>query len=162
MEAVATNGTAFAEPAPDATPDLSVMGVAPGAVAAVWSHIQPMIEASRKAVPAMVAARESPEDIRAKAESGFYQIWMIYEGHDLVAVAVSSVERYTRITACVVQYLAGRAVDEWLDVWVDEIRDWAKANDCQQIECRGRLGWGKKLKPLGAVTAGAAYVMEIE
>lgn len=146
----------------DATPKLSVTGVVSGAVAAIWPHVLPMIEAARAAVPDMISMREWPEDIKAKAESGIYQIWLIYDGSDLAAVAVSSVEQYARVKACVVQYTAGRGVDEWLGVWIHEIREWAIENNCDQIECRGRHGWGKKLKPFGAEIAGCAYVMGVE
>lgn len=148
--------------APGSPSDLSVMGVVPGAVAAVWPRILPMIETARASVPAMVADREWPEDIKAKAEDGFYVIWMIYDGAALAAVAVSSIDTYARAKCCTIQYLAGRDLGDWLGAWTDEISDWAKTAGCTQIEARGRLGWGRKLTPLGAEVAGAAYVMEID
>jgi len=161
MTAVETAIAEQANNAPDVTPELSVTGVVPGAVAAIWPHVLPMIETAREAMPDMVSEREWPEDIKQRAEEGRYQIFLIYEGADLAAIAVTSIEAYARVKCCTINYMAGRDLSEWIEVWAKEIKQWAVNAGCTQIEARGRWGWGKKLKPLGGEIAGAAYVMEL-
>lgn len=145
-------------PAPETAPDHEILGVAPGAVGAVWPHVLPFIERSRAAVPAMVAARELAEDIRARAERGVYHVWAVYRDQALIGAFVTSLDSYARLRVCTIQYLAGHDMDAWIDLLDATVCEWAAINGCAQVELRGRPGWGRKVERLGGVVTGIACV----
>jgi hypothetical protein len=161
VQAVQSIAADPAEAAAEDKVECDILGLSPAAAPAVWPYIAPFIQRARESVPAMVAARELLDDIREKAERGVYQLWTVYRGQSLIGAFATSLDTYSRMRVCTIQYLGGHDLDDWIDHLDATVCQWAAINDCQQVEFRGRSGWRKKVDRLGGVMTGIACVKEV-
>lgn len=139
----------------------SVHPVASSVASSVWDLVLPFIERAREACPDYIACRELAPDILRKIEGRKYQLWLIHADGQIVAVSVTSVEKMSQGSVCVVQYQSGVDLDGWLDVFKDSITGWARENGCTQMQLVGRKGWERKLLSRGLKKAFTIYVAEL-
>lgn len=119
----------------------SVVGVPANRILAVWKHVWPVI---KSAVIQNGGYEEG--DVLKLLTSRQGQLWLsITEDNDIEAAMVTMIEVYPRMKACLLLFLAGRDVENWLPYW-DQFEDWARAQGCNEIRFIGRKGWAK-IKP---------------
>ena len=85
------------------------------------------------------------EYIKAAAQRGVAQIWVIHRAKHIEAVLVTETAFYGGRRTLVLRWLAGVEVEEWLDL-LSYVEDWAYANQYERIEVWGRKGWEKVLR----------------
>lgn len=79
------------------------------------------------------------------------QLWIVHElGHEdePIAVVVTEIGAFPRLTVCRVVITAGKGMQEWVHC-LGTIEAWAKAHDCDKLETYCRPGIRKVMKPHG-------------
>jgi hypothetical protein len=87
-------------------------------------------------------------DIKYLLELGEYVLWLVKEPHtnEIVAVITLDFAYYIKHKIGRVVTCAGYRMNEWLDQFLEEAEEWARANGCSHMDMYGRKGWKKVLK----------------
>lgn len=86
----------------------------------------------------------SEAEIKQKALDCKAQVWCATRGEDVIAVAVTTVEK-TDVNKFVLVWLcAGESMGEWLYA-IEAIEAWARSIACSEVRVYGREGWQRAL-----------------
>lgn len=87
------------------------------------------------------------------AMAGSSQIWLIVnrETREFRAAAVTELRPYAGNPMINVSLIGGLDMALWLNIFITELKAYAKHNGAKGIEFLGRPGWLKALKPYGFV-----------
>lgn len=101
--------------------------------------------------------RFTPESVRQACEAGKWQLWLAFDyeaakkdpgnfGKHVDVVTVTSLSQYpTGLKIAEILLIAGRGKsEEWLHN-IDNLKDWAAAEDCDRLQFIGRQGWRRML-----------------
>ena len=86
-------------------------------------------------------------DVFAECSQAKMQLWIVYdeERDDLpVAAVVTSLPETIRQRRCVICYLGGSGIMDWVR-FLSEIEAWAKEKGCVSVDILGRPGWERML-----------------
>lgn len=82
------------------------------------------------------------QDIKEFIRNRSMQLWVWYEGDEIVACLVSTIIVFPRRKVCSLPFIGGRAMRKWLTSEVEEIvAQWAREQGCSQFEGYCRDGW---------------------
>ena len=70
------------------------------------------------------------------------------DSRQIVALVITEIVAYPRITVCKLLACTGKDAQSWLDL-LAPIEAWAKSRGCGVMEPICRPGWERRLKPLG-------------
>jgi len=130
----------------------TLLKVTPPQLDVVWGRVLPTLVEVCERHP----DQYTPDSLRARFETGDYQLWLITEDSDLLALFVTQIYvsdagvliATIRICAAVNDTPAA----EWIGL-LSEVEDWAKAQGCVRLWMEARRGWLRSLRPAG-YTAG--------
>lgn len=90
-----------------------------------------------------------PKQIIDGLPSGRYQMWLVSNDNEIVAVAVTEVVSYPARSALRIVALSGTGFDNWGLVLSELLESFARCVNAKHIEAIGRRGLERLLKPLG-------------
>lgn len=113
-------------------------------IARRWGEIEPVLERATTRTDGCFEAI----DVLGLAMSGSLLVWLIEDGVELIAVAVTEVRQYPRKRVCDIPFIAAaRHHQHRLAEWIIPLRDRLKAHaekfGCQQLRALGRPGWAR-------------------
>jgi hypothetical protein len=85
------------------------------------------------------------------AMAGSSQVWLVVnrDTKEFKAAALTNKRPYVGDSYINVSLIGGIDMAEWLDVFISDLKAYAKHNQCVGIEFLGRRGWVKTLKKYG-------------
>ena len=120
------------------TPEIAVM---------LWQDFREHLELAVATHPGERPA--DMEEVRESVKKGQALVLQIYDGMDLLAVAVVEKVEMRDGRCLYVRYLGGERMDEWLDELHARLEEVARVYSCRWIGLTGRMGWKKALAKLG-------------
>lgn len=85
------------------------------------------------------------KDITDEIQEGSKQIWMHSTDEAFNATVITQIIEHPRKKTCEVVCLGGEEAEKFLDE-IKVIEEWAKLNNCDDIQVIGRRGWARALK----------------
>jgi len=111
----------------------------------IWDGVKKMLEKSCK----RSNGRITTDDIFYEAINNTKTIWIIYENNEFNIKGVLVTEFYNYPTGkrmLSLEHVTGENMDEWVDMGLDALKDYATKNQCEGIESIGRTGFWNWLK----------------
>lgn len=106
-----------------------------------WHWVEPLLA---KAVDRMDSGM-SIEDILTRIQTRHMQLWVVPEE----MAAVTTIQNHPQFRVCIIAYMGGEGMKEWLGEFLEVVGDWASQNGCKYLEGWGRPGWEKATKEFG-------------
>ncbi len=94
-------------------------------------------------------SRETIDGLYLKIKSGESRLWCISLDGIVLGAASTEVNQYTSCRALHVSFVGGIRMSEWLEEFINQLKIYAKYNNCSSVEQTGRPGWLKELKKYG-------------
>jgi len=88
--------------------------------------------------------RLAVDDLRAQLEMGNMQLWLVSDGKEIVAIAITEVLKFPQVKICRVVALVGTGRKRWLPLQAD-IENWARGVGCTEMEAQVRPGLARDL-----------------
>lgn len=80
-------------------------------------------------------------------------LWIAYEGEPpnlkIWGVVTTRVAEYPRLKMLDIVICAGDDLKSWMKPMLEALDVWRVRNECAGLECVGREGWERRLKPFG-------------
>jgi len=92
----------------------------------------------------MLEAKYRPGDLQGDLFHGKLQLWCISEGPQILGICFTYVTTFPLKKVCTITGVCGTGIRRWMDK-ISGIEDWAKAQNCTEVEVEGREGWIKLL-----------------
>lgn len=89
------------------------------------------------------------DDLYKSLQARTAVLWIIVQGTQLRAAAMTRIALYPRKRAVSVDWIGGSGMSEWIPDFIRAMKSYAEANSCSVVECSGRPGWGKILPTHG-------------
>lgn len=124
----------------------ALTGVPPDSLDRVW----PIAEELLRPAVARSGGRATCTTIEAGIREQRYQLWVAHQEDVLIRAAfVTRVAEYPARRMLVVDFAAGSAMGEWVDLVQRAFREYALAAGLSGVELHGRVGWARVLERLG-------------
>ena len=104
-----------------------------------WPGVAKLIEEAYKSSDENV-----PPDTLAQLRMGHRQLWVVWDGRQVLAAALTRIIVLRSCLACQITACGGHDGDRWINL-ISRIEEWAKAEGCGKVQVEGRLGWERKL-----------------
>lgn len=78
----------------------------------------------------------------------------------MITAITTEIVNYPRCKALRIFLVSGEGLGAWPHWWA-ELEEWAVSLGCKRMECGGRLGWERKLAPVGVKSDGTMYSKDI-
>jgi hypothetical protein len=93
----------------------------------------------------------SLEHYRDYVEHEYVSIWVALVDEEIKSIAVSEVLEHPNFNELLIRLIAGGDSSKWMtSEWQEKtFKKYAKEQDCKKIRMYGRVGWLKRLAPLG-------------
>jgi hypothetical protein len=108
----------------------------------VWDRCKPFLT---KATDES-GGRETILTLYSKLKLGFSVLWIIMIDNHIVGAATTEVTDWKSLH---VSFLGGSRMNEWLDEFIKQLREYAQHNGCINLEMTGRKGWLRSLAEFG-------------
>ena len=113
----------------------------------IWSQVGPLLA---KATDVSEGRYDIIDVYERLLRDPNWHLWAVYEPDLTVVAAITSTfTQYPRMKVLHGQFLGGRRLDEWQDMFCEMFDRWGRDNECQAIEFSGRPGWMKPLRRNG-------------
>jgi hypothetical protein len=137
MEAQSLPTTPEKQPAPSTTPSRDDSWVFSNVVDfSIWPAIEDDISAALDRSEGRLWA----EDVLAKLQQGFMQLWLGADSEGIKLIIVTEVTQWPRKTTLSIVVLTGRERGRWLH-HVEDLEVFARELGCDMIEAWARPGW---------------------
>jgi hypothetical protein len=114
--------------------------VDPSLMASVWPHTRVMV------LRAMSGADEgSFERTERELFAGLQQLWLVWNGTAIEAIAVTQLTKINEKKICVIVACSGEGVNEWVPL-IAGLEKFAKIEGCKAMRIYGRKGWERLLR----------------
>ena len=124
----------------------ALAGVQPQDVRALWPYLRPWFELIEKTS----RGRERAEGLMRAIEVADMQLWIWWPSAEQVkAVAITEILVHPGAKVCRIRACVGIDRSEGLSAAIPVIKEWAKAQGCDEVEPVARIGWERDLKALG-------------
>jgi len=121
---------------------ISILGVQPESLNALWSQLCPWIVRALKEG----AGEYEPEDILSLAKDKRCQVWALLDNSEVIGAIVTQIVVYPR-RKMVLLFLASARDglrEHWLP-WIRHFEMWARSVGADGLEILGRKGWARVL-----------------
>lgn len=119
-----------------------LQGIQPDEIETYLPHIRPLL------ATVIDRVREIDEaSLLRRIKSANSQCWIIHNQAEIICVGISTLVTSGSVDICIVAYLAGKhgRMDDWLH-HLEEIKEFARAHDCEILRIVGREGWKRVIK----------------
>jgi hypothetical protein len=100
-----------------------------------------------------------PIDVLREMFLGQVGIWLVEDGDALVGLAVAAARQFPQQRVIHISFVAGRRLEEWWPLFVDEMDKFARASKATAIYAYGRPGWVRFWKARGVAQHVASEMM---
>jgi hypothetical protein len=123
-----------------------ISGIMSDQIDDVWSDCEKYIElGNSKSQEEM-----SVQDIYENCKDKDMQLWIVFnEDKEIEAVLTTQVIDYPQKRVCRIVTLGGLNMDDWTDMVLSTLEEWAEQQSCHAMETVCRKGFIKKLKSFG-------------
>jgi hypothetical protein len=129
------------------------------AVKHVWSDVEELL---KKSVADTSRGKIDLIDILNGILTDVYVLWVVLDDEDkMIAAITTRIATYPRRKSMVLDFVGGSKLNEWKDLVINTISEFAKKNDCRHLEGFGRKGWIRALRGNGFYPEYIAYRMEL-
>lgn len=120
-----------------------IVMVRPDRVDLCWPTVEPWLD---KAIGGALRLYDTG-DVRLGISEERMALWVAIVDEKVIGFAVTSVEKYPRMTLMVVRWCGGEIGRgrEWLGAMVAELEKWAREWGCAELTGGGRPGWLRNL-----------------
>jgi hypothetical protein len=122
-----------------------IRGIQSSQVPEVWNWAEPHIAKALK----HSNSEYSADDLKARCASADCQLWLILGESGVIGAGTTAIVELLQKRICFIGVLAGADFDEWKNLALMQIQDWAKANGCEAIQTLARKGFEPKLRDMG-------------
>ena len=129
-----------------------VTAVPPERVHEVWPKAGPLLNRAIVLTP----EKATQGDIFEKCSTGKAILWLVIDGKEVIAAAVTQLVTYPRMSSLSIVYVGGTRLLEWRDIFLEKMESYARDCGCSAMEGYGRDAWFRRLRSRGW---GKAYVM---
>jgi hypothetical protein len=137
--------------------EVRVIGVVSVLVPEVWPRVRPLIQSALD----KGAGEVSVDDILARLLNAQSQLWMMFDGSDLLAAAVTQIVNFPQQRICEITQLGGRDPERFVPAFAAHIMPGLQRMGVSAIHAHGRRGWNPFLKHLGAKPLYTTFRLEI-
>lgn len=128
------------------------------AVRHVWKDVDKVLKKS----VATVKDKSETIDVLDGICEGSYVLWVVLDEDDSVIAAFTTrLIMYPQRKALALDWVGGTRMNEWSDLMIDTMRNYANELGCSHLEGYGRKGWGRALQKYGFYPEYIAYRMEL-
>jgi len=115
-------------------------------VDAVWNAVAPLLEGAVR----VTSGRYTVYDVYVAVQQSRMQLWIaVQEDQTIVGAQITQITEYPSKRMLASLFTGGSAIRGWRDLMMQQLEDWARANQCAGIEGQGRAGWVKLLERYG-------------
>jgi hypothetical protein len=136
-------------------PEIEVLIVHPSDLASYWLAATRLLAPSIKYCHGKFALA----DIHKRLEAQTAFLWLTYRNGQMISAGVTWVDVYPRSRTLTLGF-AGGDMDGLIEM-IPDIKNYAEQLHCDAIECQGRSGWKKILKPFGFDKVSTTTRMEV-
>jgi hypothetical protein len=102
------------------------------------------------------------EDVLESLLSGHWQLWVAFEGPNIIGCVVTYFEMYPRLKVLSCPFVTGKDFDKWKYPMFHLLQRWARDNQCAKLESTARLGWARKFKDDGYEAIWQTFQLPVE
>ena len=113
--------------------------------AIIWPQVLPHL---KKTVEYTYGRYEADDMLTGIVDYGD-TLWVAFNDTGIKGAVVTSFSIYPRKKYVNMVFCGGERMDEWKAPMLKMLQHWAYDNDCDGVECSGRLGWTKIFKDDG-------------
>lgn len=124
---------------------IEVYSPAPAEIVGLWPHVAPLVA---RGLDRGSHGEYTLEDVHAALLHGKLQLWMA-KGGKTPAIGVTQIVQYPQFGTVLVIFCVGDGVEDWEDVGLTAIEEWAAKHRLRAVEVIGREGWTRRLGLLG-------------
>ena len=99
-------------------------------IAGIWILVEDLIQKACDRAGAFADAK----DVKAWLEKGTMQLWVAFDGSNIVGAVVTDIVTYPRMKALCMQFCGGTELKDWKDSMLALLRRYAKDMGCEVIE----------------------------
>lgn len=114
-------------------------------VQGIWPAVEDYIRDAAR----YTYGRFEADDVLAGVLNGDFNLWIAFEGRDILGTVVTHIVQYPRARYLACPFVAGRTFSKWKLPMLRLLQHWAADNDCQGLESSARLGWARVFKDDG-------------
>jgi hypothetical protein len=74
---------------------------------------------------------------------GHSQLWLVYKDEEILGAVVTKHVSYPVKERLLIHLCGGKAITEWVDLYMETVEEWAKEKGLDGVEIFGRKGWTK-------------------
>jgi hypothetical protein len=115
-----------------------IVSVSPHAVQHYWPEVRGMLKR------ADLAQRFTLDKIEDDLIAGDKRLWVVLSGERAVAAVVTVITSFPTQRVCTILLCGGEDVDSWVNQVLGRVEEYARWEDCGQVEIIGRPGWRRK------------------
>lgn len=101
----------------------------------LWPGVAKMIEEAYT-----FADEIMPPDILDQLRSGHRQLWIVWDGRQVLAAVMTRIVQLRSCKACQITAAGGKEADAWKHL-ITLIEDFARYEGCRKVTIEGRPGW---------------------
>lgn len=138
---------------------MNVHGVPADAVADWWPILLPFFEGFEARSDGRVSVHSLVADVRERDR----QVWIAGDERGVAMVALTRVlVQADGTTTIAIDHCAGERMEEWRELFDDEMRAWAAALGARRIVSLARPGWSKWAKTRGYRETHREMMLDLE
>lgn len=110
-------------------------------VMGIWDRVKPHMDKAAE----YTYGRYDVDDILDNIIQYDHNLWIIYEGDEIVAALVTYFKHYPKKKFLDIEFVGSitGATAEWRTPMIKMLQHYAHDTGCDGIECSGRMGWGR-------------------
>lgn len=86
-----------------------------------------------------------PPDLMAQFQQSFRQLWVVWDGEQIIAAGVTRIIQLKTCKACQIVSAGGGSAQRWKHL-ITRIEDFARSQGCRKVTIEGRPGWERLFK----------------
>ena len=90
-----------------------------------------------------------------------YPLWIAFEDDKILGAVTTRFIEYPHKKFLFMEFCGGVGLRKWKTPMLDVLRKWAADNNCDGIECAGRVGWKKVFESDGYVLTAHAFEVDM-
>lgn len=119
---------------------VNIVAVSPQSVPLYWPDVRHLLARALDEG----RGRFTLDRIEADLTAGRKRLWVVLSGERLAAAVVTCVTDFPAKRVCTILLCGGEDVDSWVSRVLAAIEEYARWEECGQVEIIGRAGWERK------------------
>lgn len=138
-------------------PRFRICNVHPAGVSAVWDKILPSLQK----FPELWNRSVDLDTLKLQLEAGGLTLWVVLEGDILAMAFITQITNYPTMRALEVVWGVGRGMDDWLQLVLSALENFAARGGLDYVDVCGRKGWERPLARYGYEYFSSRYIKRV-